>query len=78
MAINMSFSLLTPTLTGFRRRIMKFSALCIMNRANLRHNKESSSSFFLILMLIRTELIDFSTNISSFVDLISFSSGKTE
>lgn len=54
------------TLTGFRRKTMKFSARCIMNRVNLWHSIRSISSACLILMLSRMELIEGSMRTRSF------------
>lgn len=56
----------TRTLTGFRRKTMKFSARCIMNRVNLWQSIRSISSACLILMLSRMELIEGSMRTRSF------------
>jgi hypothetical protein len=47
---------LQPTLTGFRRRMKKDSALCVRKRVNLWTRMFSISSACLILMLTRTLL----------------------
>ena len=54
------------TCTGLRRRTTKFSARCIMKRANLWQRMRSISSACLILMLSRTELMDGSMSTRSF------------
>lgn len=52
--------------TGFRRRTMKLSALCIMNRVNWWHSIRSISSACLILILSLMELTDGSMRTRSF------------
>jgi hypothetical protein len=52
--------------TGFLRKTMKLSALCIMNRVNLLHNIRSISSACLTLMLNLIELTDGSIKTRSF------------
>ena len=55
-----------PTWIGFRRKIIKLSALCIIKRVNLWHSMRSISSACLILMLSLIELIEGSIKTRSF------------
>lgn len=55
-----------PTLMGFLLKMKKLSALCSKKRVNLCTRMFSISSACLILMLMRTELMDGSMSTRSF------------